>query len=316
MKLARVRLENVRTVRDGTYAFAHGDGRPLDSAVISGPVASGKTTMLTAIAMALQRVAPLGRAVTPRAFLRPQTSHGSVEVTLVLNDEERDRVALRDPVASFTVKLSGARSENDERLLRLLSRLAPVDLVVADRVLEEPLGMQPAPNAATERRLQLADDHDKYRGVIPWIREGLRQHATAARRKISDAGLVMPGDIPDPLSGLRATFAAVCPWLRLADLGPDGATPMCVREDGTEQPWTDLSRAERDGLLLSAVFERHARPGRIVLIDRIDAHLHPDDQRRTLDVLQSRYACQLLVTAVSDRLLAETPEAQRIVLQR
>jgi hypothetical protein len=316
MKLTRVRLENVRTVTDGEYAFAHPDGRPFDIALVTGPAASGKSTMLEAIAMAKQRVAPAGRPARPREFLRTGESNGRVELTLLLTDEERARTGITEPVVRLRVMLSGGMLENDPKLVRLLEHTDRFDYFPANRTLTEPLGMEPAPDEATERRIRLSADPDKYRGVVSWLRGGLAEHASNIAAQLARGGMVMGTDVPDPLAGFRARLAAMCPWLRLEGLGPDGATPMFLREGGSNPPMFELSAAERDAVLLAATLERTDHRGGIVLIDRADLHAHPDDQLRWLTTLQADHGCQVVVTATSERLSREIPGAQHVVLER
>lgn len=321
MKLTRLRLENVRSVADGEYGFTHPDGRPFDIALVTGPSASGKTTVLEAIAMAKERVAPSGRPARPRDFLRAGQSHGLVELTLLLNDDERKRSGISDPVAKIRVAVSGARGETDPRLVDLLGTyshdpaIGVVDYFPQNRALTAPFGMEPPPDVATERRLRLSRDDDKYRGIIPWLRHNLLLRAGALETELRRGGMVMSTDLVDPLADFSSTLAAMCPWLRLDGLAGDGATPMFLRSDGSSPPILELSAAEKDAVIFAATLRRIGHARSLLLVDRPDLHADPDDQTRILQTLAAPDN-QLIVAASSDRLRREIPAAQHVTLVR
>lgn len=321
MKLTRLRLQNVRSVADGEYGFTHPDGRPFDIALVTGPAASGKTTVLEAIAMAKERVASSGRPAKPRELLRAGQSHGLVELTLLLNDDERKRSGITDPIAKIGVALSGAHGDTDERLVRLLGTyshdpaIGIVDYFPANRALTAPFGMEPPPDDATERRLRLSRDPDKYRGILPWLSKNLLRQASALETQLRQGGMVMSTDAVDPLADFRATLAAMCPWLRLEGLAGDGMTPMFVRSDGSNPPILELSAAEQDAVLFAATLRRVGLERSLVLIDRPDLHADPEDQQRMLQTLAAPDN-QLIVAGSSDRLRQVIPAAQHVTLVR
>ena len=314
MKLTRIATERVRTLPDGEHRLAHSDGRPHDIAVISGPPASGKTTLLTAITMAIGRVAPRGRPSRPRDFLRHDDSNGRVELTIVLSAEERKASGYKDPIGTIGVMLSGSPVDNDERVVGVLRR-GVVDYVPCRRQLTEPIGMEPPPDERAEQRMRLSDDPDKYRGVLSWLRQRLMHRASAVTAKLQEGGMVMAGDASasDPLADFRATLATMCPWLRLAGLAGDGRTPMFVRDDGSRTPAMELSATEQDALLIATTAHRFWKPGALVLIDRPDLHAGAELARTWLAVLGAAFGCQLVVTGPSDGL---APEGAQLRLGR
>jgi hypothetical protein len=323
MKLARVRLHSVRDLPDGEIVFTHPDGRPFDVAVVTGPAASGKTTLLEAIAMAKERVASYGRAARPRAFLRRGEANGLVELTLLLDEGERRRAGLAEPVAKLTVQLSGARDDHDPRLVKLLASYSHdpavglVDYFPANRRLLPELGAEPPPSEATEARLRLSNDLDKYRGVVPWLRDALTADAAHIAGALRDSGLVTSLAAPDRLAAFRSALRAMCPWLRLVGLCKDGRTLGFARDNGCEPLLFELSDAELDAVLLVASFLRVGHANSLVLIDRLDLHAHPDDQLRWLEALAALApSSQLIVATTSERLLREIPAAKQIHLGR
>ncbi len=321
MKVTRVRLENVRNLEDGEHVFTYPDGRPHEIVLLTGPSASGKTTFLELIAMAKERVASSGRPTRPRDFLRTGASNGLVEITLALRDAERRRFGIGDPIAKLRVQLSGAPSDHDPRLCELLRAyshspaVAKLEYFPAQRALTLPLGMEPAPDENTERRLRSSSDHDKYRGVVPWLRAQLAAAAVRLSRELDTRGMVMSSDTVDPIAGFRETLAAMCPWLRVAGLGPDSATPMFLRRDGSSPPIFELSAAEQDAVLLAGTWHRVGLASSLILIDRPDLHADPDDQLGWLRTLAGADN-QLLVTAKSERLGATLPPSAQIALRR
>ncbi len=325
MKLLRIRCENLRGVADGDYSFTQPDGRPHDISLIVGPAASGKTTLLEAIAMAKERVAPYGVAGRPRVLLAPGASNGRVELTLLLSDEERHKSGLADPIAEVGIMLSGAAPDVDPRLVALLraydhrGSAAIFDFFPADRRLSMPLGMEPPPRETDERRMRLRSDPDKYRGVVAWLSAQLLRRAGQLDNQLREEGLLFtaagsPGR-GDPLAGFRATLAEMCPWLRLDGLASDGATPMFMRLDGSTVPVLELSAAERDAVLLAGTLHRIRMSRSILLIDRPDLHAAPDDQLRWLRILAGA-GNQVIAAATSERLEREIPAPQQIVLRR
>jgi energy-coupling factor transporter ATP-binding protein EcfA2 len=315
LKLTRVTLRNVRNLPDGDIAFAHPDGRPFEVALVTGPSAAGKTTLVEAIAMAKERVAGNGRAARPRAFLRHGASNGLVELTLLLDVSERQRAGVVEPVVRLTVQLSGALDDHDARVVALL-RSSSMDYFPARRRLAssfEPVtAFEWTTDEGVEARMRLSNDPDKYRGLVPWIRDALLGAATQLASRIRDTGLVLGSELPDALAPFRQMLASLCPWLRLGGLARDGATPMFARNDGSTPALPDLSDAELDAVLISASWQR-ARPEHgIVLIDRLDLHAHPSDQLRWLQTLTSAGDNQLVVATSSEALLRGVPAAQHV----
>lgn len=322
MRVARVSLRNVRSLPDREISFCQPDGRPHDAVLVTGPAASGKTTLLEVIAMAKERVGGYGSAARPRAFLRPGEPNGHVGVWLVLDEGERRRAGLAEPIAKLSVPLSGAPEPHDPRLAKFLASYSHgpdvglMDYFPAGRALSPSVGNEPPPDERTEGRLRLGREPDKYRGVLPWLRAALVGDAAHTATTLREAGLVLGADAPDPLQGFRQMLAQMCPWLRVQGLSGDGSAVMFVRRGGGAVPALELSDAERDAVLLCASWQRLGLCRSVALIDRLEQHAHPDDQKRWLDTLTATGDNQLIVATSSERLLQEVPAAQHVVLAR
>jgi hypothetical protein len=310
MKLLRVVTENVRNLPDGEYPFAdRTSGEPLPVVIVSGPMASGKTSLLEAIAMAKERAAAYGAPPDVRRFLRRGAAEGRVVLTLRLDESER-RASDGDPIAEIDVCLAGPRPALAPKLAKLLSSYshAPsgkMEYFPAQRRLDAVRSNDAEPDELEEAHLRLRSDASKYRGVVPWLRARLRDDARELGARLSSGGFVTASDAPDSLTPLRRALEAMCPRLRLAGLGADGE-PGFVRDDGSQASLAELSDAEKDALLLATTFQRIGLDHSIVLLDRLELHAHPEDQRRWLTALGALGRDNQLVVATSSDVLLST----------
>ncbi|MCA9619489.1 MAG: hypothetical protein KC731_10705 [Myxococcales bacterium] len=320
MKLLRLYLESCRNLPDGDYLFTRRDGVPFDRIVITGPTASGKTTLLEVIAMVKENTAGYGGGVEPRSFLRDGESGGLARLTLLLDPAEMQRAETREAVVTLEVRLSGGLGPAPPRGVRELLRRyrhgeehPKLDYLPATRCLPIDQIDLPPPSLLDEGRLRLSKAPRKYEGVVPWMRQLLLEEATDAARRLGSEGLLLaPVTAEGPLARLRQKIADLCPSLRLVDLADDRRTPRFERRDGTHRPLDQLSDAERDAILLAANAVRIGLRRSVVLLDRPELHAHDADVTRWLDVLGADN--QLIVATTSPTVRRSVSEAQAIDL--
>jgi len=322
MKLLRLHLKHCRDLPDGDYPFTQPDGSPHDRVVITGPSASGKTTLLQAIAMVKECMAGYGPQHDPRAFLRQGEGTGAARLTLLLDETERQRADTREPIVTLEVRLSGGLGEPPPPgVKKLLGRyrhdpdIPLVDYLPASRDLPITPVDVPPPTERDEARLRLAARPRKYEGVVPWLREALLAEASRAAAKLRDEGLAIgaPGQGDTPLDAFRDNLATLCPWLRLTGLDHAGRDPVFERRNGSRPTIATLSSAERDAVLLATNGPRLGLRRSVLLIDRPDLHAHPADQNRWLDVL-AQEDNQLLIATSSPAILDSVSPGQVINL--
>jgi hypothetical protein len=322
MKLLRLHLKNCRDLPDGDYVFTQPDGSPLERVVITGPSASGKTTVLEAIAMVKECMAGYGPQHDPCAFLRAGEGTGIARLTLLLDEAERARADTREPVVTLEVRLSGGLGEPaPPGVKKLLSRyrhdpdVPLLDYVPGNRELIVAPGDVPAPTEREESRLRLGARPRKYEGVVPWLRQALLLEASRAAAKLREEGLALgtPAKSGSPLDAFRDDLATLCPWLRLTGLDHDGQRPVFERRNGSRPTIATLSSAERDAVLLAANGPRLGLRRSVLLIDRPDLHAHPADQGRWLDVL-AQGDNQLLIATSSPAIVEAASPGQVITL--
>jgi energy-coupling factor transporter ATP-binding protein EcfA2 len=324
MKIAHIKTENLRGVRDGAYSFTHANtGQPFDIVFITGPMASGKTTLLEAIAMAKERAGSYGTPVDARAFLKRGASNGSVRLSLLLDEGERQRAELREPVQVIDVPLGGAPPLNVHPQLRALlaeyshtTDIGKWEYFPANRRLEPAWawGEEPPPDEAAEARLRLSRASDKYRGVAAWLRERVLDDATQLDKTLANRGLVSVAERPTSLAPFAFGLAKLCPQLRFSGLGPDARTPWFERVDGHGVPIDALSDGERDAVLVVATHARIGLTGSVVLIDRPELHVAASAQSAWLRATAQLGDNQIIAATTSETLLRETTGAEVVRL--
>jgi hypothetical protein len=162
MKLMRLVLQGIRGVRDGSYPFA-------EVALVTGGPASGKTSLLEAVAAAKEITGSYSAPADPRRLLRPGEARGRIEVTWLLSDAERARAGLVDAEQTVVRELGeGARPPDVPARLRKLFAAYSSDpehgkfeYFPAHRKLAAP-GRRTLVPAERDLRLGLSNDPDKY----------------------------------------------------------------------------------------------------------------------------------------------------------
>src|SRR5689334_1977189 len=107
MKLLTLTLENFRGAPDGAYSFTHpSTGKPHDLTLITGAPASGKTSILEAIAAVKELVGGYGPPPDPARLRRSGSARGKIAATWLLTEQEAREAEAKEPTLVTEVSLA------------------------------------------------------------------------------------------------------------------------------------------------------------------------------------------------------------------
>ncbi|MBL8896433.1 MAG: AAA family ATPase [Planctomycetes bacterium] len=335
MYLDKLRLQNVRGFRELDFDFRRPDGVHAGWTVIVGDNGSGKSALLKAIAIALVG-RDTARSLQPsfRRWIRDGHGEGEsfiqIEVAFSAGDDFFAESG-RPPVGTFPARLS-LRNGGREVTLAEDNRLTQPqrsNYKTPERTIwsseargwfscgygpfrrifgasPEATRLMVAPS--TERFVTMFDEAASLAEVVGWMRtlkhRELEGREAEARQLDALIQILNDGLLPNELRVARVDSEGL--WL--------------VDRTGTELSWSDMSDGYRSALALIADIVRHLvntfgfegllskdSDGRlcfqhsgVVLIDEIDAHLHPEWQREIGFWLKERFPkLQFLVTTHS-----------------
>lgn len=283
--LRRVRIRNFRALRDVEIVFADPGSEAVPWLTLLGENATGKSSALQAVALALAGAQEAGRLSRPSRVLATGANHGSVEVWFWDKDEP----------AELTFQRGHRRFSGTQ---------GPSAIVLAYGALRY-----------AERRTRQADLSPRFSRIAPiiepiakirypgsWIANLDSMHFdTVARAMLSI--------LPETASALvhrrndgRISFELNGHSASLAELsaGYQAIVGMCA----------DIMRLlfERWDTLSSATA--------IVLIDEIDAHLHPRWAMRIVGVLREAFPQVQFITSTHNPLTLRGLKNQEIALVR
>lgn len=294
MKLLELHATGVRGVPDGAYSFTDPHTRaPLGVVLITGDAASGKTSLLEAIAAAKEAIGAYGGPPDARRLRRTGAEESCVTTTWLLSDLELEHAHLDEARQTVTWDLTAASSRTDaavglRRLFASYSRadgLGKVEYFPTNRRLVQPArGAFGRPNRDAEVRGRLTRAADKYSCILDGLRELALDEATRAVRALREGG--PREDRSGAFEPFEQAIAAVLPHLRLAgfDLG-DGGGLRFSRRAGEVVALDDLSDSEHQGVLFALAFAYFGLSGSIILIDEPELHMHATARVRFLETL-------------------------------
>lgn len=295
MKLLRLVLQNVRGVPDGAYSFAHpASGEPLDLVLVTGPGASGKSSLLDAIAAVKESVGPYGSPVSAAALVRSGAVEGRIEATWKLTADERRRAQLTEAVwtTSLPVGPRAPAPSPEPKLAALFAQCfhAPThgkfELFPSNRQLGRgaPRGVVPPLSEKAEARYRLGRDPEKYACLRPWLIELGVADSLAAVDRATAGGVLLRRDVPDSLAPVKRAVAELTPHLRLigVEVREGRRDVLFRRASGEEVKLEDLSDSEQQAVLFAAVFHRIGLSRSVVLIDTPELFFHPEEHARVL----------------------------------
>lgn len=327
MKISEITFRNVRALPDLSRGLVDASRRPFDVVLITGPMGSGKTRLLEAIADWKEAVGPYGAAPPLAGRERTEGRGGLLSGVWELTEDEARRGQLAETRVPARVPIGpGAGApEAPAGLRRVLSAFfreethGKVEYFPAHRRLSK--GPLPVPLDAlsekVEAPMRLGKEEGKYGVERAWLLERLAADLSAAGAALSDRGVLLSGQAPDSLAGAREAVARMAPHLRLLGLAGRGrgATARFLRSDRTEVDLDDLSGGEHQAVLFALAFRRLALSRSVVLIDTPELHLHPADHARFFRALLGLGADnQVIAATCSPGILSLVPPEQIIDL--
>jgi hypothetical protein len=324
MKLLELTLQNFRGAPDGTYSFAEPRaGKPLDLVFITGAPASGKTSLLDAIATIKELVGAYGPAPDPARLRKSGTAGGKIAAKWLLTDRETRRAGLAGPCLLTEASLAGGVLPLfDPGLRELFAAYCPdpadckFELFPASRRLSlAPVTWRMPPSELAAARWRLSREPAKYAAVRHALVDLALRDAMGATEQLAARGLLARWEQPDSLAPIKRSLAALAPWLRLCGVEPLGSSCQLrfLRSDGIEVSFEDLSDSEQQALLFSVVFDRVGLSHSVVLIDQPELFIHPTDQARWMRAIEGLGTGNQIIAATSSEPLLAVADPQCIL---
>jgi hypothetical protein len=324
MKLLKLTLENFRGAPDGAHSFAHpATGKPHDLTLITGGAASGKTSILEAIAAVKELVGGYGPPPDPARLRRSGTASGKIAATWLLTEAEAETAEVKGPAHTTEVSLAdGPAPLFDPGVRSLFAAYAPepskgkVEFFPANRR----ISLLPAPprrpaSDFADARLRLSQDPGKYAGIRSVLLDLAIRDAMQAASRLATFGLVTRWEQPDAFAPIKSSLSALAPWLRLVGVRQDerSATVRFLRDNGAELELADLSEAEQQAVLFAVTFDRIGLSRSIVLIDQPELFLPPEKHAPWLQTIAGLGEGNQIIAATTSSNILEMVSAQQIL---
>lgn len=321
MKLLEISLQNVGGAPDGTYSFAPA-GKPEALTLITGGPASGKASLLAAIAAAKELVGSYGPTPDAAAILRRGAVAGAISATWLLSEEEAAGARVSSATLVTEIPL-GAEPPRlfDPGVRALFSTYSTkpdegkLELFPANRRISLGRTARRDPSELTAGRLRPSRAPGKYADVRQEIVEIAARDAAEAAQKLAEQGMVARWEQPDSLAPIRRSLTALAPWLWLERVSLRGPSPEVLfrRSDGLEIELADLSESEQQALLFATVFERLGLSRSIVLVERPELFLHPGEHVRFARALEGLGVDNQILAATTSAELLAAVDPRRVV---
>lgn len=269
-------------------------GAPL--VAITGPAGVGKTSVIEAIALHKEHLAPYGKLPSSAELVGREPGPLEIESEWLLDEAEQAVTGSQHPRLVGRSRFADGKgtSQADPALVHVLSRYshrpdtALVDLIPARRL--HARGIAPGSPVLWQRQNRLATTADKYIALPKMLvdaPEDLRQH-------------------------VAALTAAICPHLRLHHDRP--GPPRFSTRHG-DRSLAELSTAQRLAFDVAATFVLLGLQRSVVLYDTPELALGPDGAVRTIGALRDYAPNTQLIVATQDRGLLALPETLTIHLE-
>jgi len=323
MKLLKLQLENFRGVADGAYSFAHpGTGKPHDLVLFTGGPASGKSSLLGAIAAVKELAGGYGPPPDVARLRRSGAATGTIAATWQLSEEEATRSEIRGGSLVTEVALADGPTPLLDAPVRALFAGFSTDvsrgkfeLFPASRRLSLAPAAPGRPSSFTEPRHRLSSDPGKYNGARAALVEMAVSAAMKAVDRLGARGVLTRWEEPDAFATIKRSVEGLAPWLRFVGVQQDerGACVRFQRDSGAEIELADLSETEQQALLFAVVFDRVGLSRSIVLIDTPELFLPPDEHTPFLRTLQGLGVDNQIFAATTSPALLEMASPAQIV---
>ena len=325
MKLLELTCVGVRGLADNTYRFTEPrTGMPLPVALVTGAPASGKTTLLEAIASAKEAAGAYGTPPDPKRLLRAGAREARITATWLLSTTERERAGVERAEQTVTWELGSLRTDVDPAVRNLFTSYArtpehaKLEYFPANRSLEATTRSTfGRPGAVDPSRSRATRAPDKYACILDGLREAAAEQAARAAQALEEDGIAVRRSIPDPLKPYKEAVAAVLPDLRLHGFDEAEGGPRFMRRTREVVGLDELSDSERQRVLFALAFRYLGLAGSLVLIDEPELHLHAMSHAETLRAIVGLgHDNQIIAATGSAALLRAAGPGQVIDLSR
>jgi energy-coupling factor transporter ATP-binding protein EcfA2 len=270
-RLKRLEISNFRGIRHLALDFTDREGKPLDKVLFVGPNGCGKTSIMRALAMLLNRdLEPTSDDPSPEYFgssyfeITAETSAGDMSVRSLKNLglQRLNRSAKTAPVAVF---IEGIASPNGKRASR--PALREIEAKIVRALTRRALGR--ATSESSNDPMARIEAVWKEIGGEPQLVDALQESNDPG----SDFRVVLrdPGQIPPAITSLPAARA-------LAAQGFD--IPRMVTLD-------QVSAGQEMMLGYGAGLIFADGPFEVILIDESELHLHPQWHMKLPDIVRA-----------------------------
>jgi hypothetical protein len=294
MQLTHLTIDHLRAIDRLDIDLTDDTGRPRRRLVLLGANGSGKTTILDALAHALQRLGadhdgefgarPLGAAdvqSTPIGAPPPEAAlRGTVTIGAALSDAERRTVLRTLPGAPARGILPVVVGDELTRIAGDASSLGSEGVSFLDAARAALLDARPPCVLLPANRGALESSEDvRLRDLVAF--EPRQGCLSKARERFAPLAARLALAFAAPKQGdPRGVFARM--WKALDKYAPELPKPLDVRglelwfsAKGRAVPLWALSDGERALLLLFAEVALRAPEDGVVMIDEVEQHLHP-----------------------------------------
>ena len=294
MKLLRIHIDARRgePARDLDFGRERG-GDPF--VAIGGPEGSGKTSVLEAIALHKEHIAPYGASATWRSFLgREEMRRFEIESEWLLEQDEQQETGSEQErlVGRSVFEGQAEQIHADPALVHVLARyhhrpgIAKVELVGEARL-------------SRQRRPIPGDPH-------VWQH---RYRLSLGTEKLGGLPKLLAAATPGQRTEVAQLTEALCPRLRLQDDGATFETPHGKRQLST------LSLSQRLCFELAASFVLVGLKRSVVLIDGPEQGLPTGAALRVIGALRDYAPQAQLIAATNDPGLLTIPGGKTLYLE-
>lgn len=324
MKLLKLQLENFRGVPDGTTTFLHpATGKPHDLVLLTGGHASGKTSLLGAIAAVKELAGGYGPPPDVARLRKSGVATGTIAATWLLSDAEAARAEINGGSLVTEVTLADGPAPLLAAPVRALfagfstdASRGKFELFPANRRLSLALAPPGRPSGFTEARHRLSSEPGKYNGARAALVEMAVSAAMKAASRLDARGVLTKWEQPDAFAAIKRSVAELAPWIRFLGVQQDESEAARVRferDNGAEIELADLSETEQQALLFAVAFDRLGLNHSIVLIDTPELFFPPDDHAPFLRSLAGLGADNQIFAATTSPALLEVVSPAQIV---
>jgi len=311
MKLAHVSLSGVR----GVTVELPLAGKPC--VCLTGPVGSGKTTVLETIASA-KEVAGYAGVPPRRSCFAPRGGNGSVTLQWELDADHAKTLEVGTVETRWDLSGEVQKQAPSPLVDRLRSyRLDPLswkaEYFHVGRVADAaPMDFDPGAGP------RLTKAPHKYAWLRSFLEKAAAREGARTVATLREEGIALSSTTPNELSGFGRNVAALSTHLRWlgTEAGADGFSCLFARRrGGSTAELAELTDSERMVVVFAATIEALGLYKSLVLVDLPEFAIHPEDQAGFFEGLAGLlHEGQLIAATTSPAILRSLPRERVVVL--